>query len=86
MSEEANQSNEEELDYSSAMSELERIVQEIEDADISVDELSEKVKRASVLIRFCRSKLHNTEEEVEDVLKQIRAEKEGSEGQEEDVN
>jgi exodeoxyribonuclease VII small subunit len=58
------------------MEELERIVREIEDADISVDELSERVKRASVLIRYCRSKLHKTEEEVEEVLKQIREEKE----------
>lgn len=80
MSEETNGSNEEEqkdgtASYSASMEELERIVREIEDADISVDELSEKVKRASVLIRYCRSKLHKTEEEVEEVLKQIREEK-----------
>lgn len=62
--------------YAASMEELERIVREIEDANISVDELSEKVKRASVLIRYCRGKLHKTEEEVEDVLKQIREERE----------
>jgi exodeoxyribonuclease VII small subunit len=62
--------------YAAAVEELERIVREIEDADISVDELSEKVERASVLIRYCRSKLHKTEEEVEEVLKQIRDERE----------
>lgn len=81
MSEETNESNEagqgeDEIGYAASMEELERIVREIEDADISVDELSEKVKRASVLIRYCRSKLHKTEEEVEEVLKQIREEKE----------
>jgi len=81
MSEEANGTNEEQesggqQNYSASMEELERIVREIEDADISVDELAEKVKRASVLIRYCRSKLHKTEEEVEEVLKQIREEEE----------
>lgn len=65
--------------YSEAMEELQRIVQEIEDADISVDELSRKVERASVLIRFCRSKLHKTEKEVESVLAQMKEEKEGNE-------
>jgi exodeoxyribonuclease VII small subunit len=87
MSEETNESNEagqgeDEVGYAASMEELERIVREIEDADISVDELSEKVQRASVLIRYCRSKLHKTEEEVEEVLKQIREEKEkgGAEG------
>lgn len=69
--------------YSEAMEELERIVREIEDADISVDELSKKVKRASVLIRYCRSKLHSTESEVEEILKQIREER-GDEGTEEE--
>ncbi|MFB6257622.1 MAG: exodeoxyribonuclease VII small subunit [Flavobacteriales bacterium] len=82
MSEEAKQENEGDTTdggsgYTASMEELERIVREIEDANISVDELSDKVKRASVLIRYCRSKLHNTEEEVEEVLKQIREEKEG---------
>ncbi len=81
MSEDANGTNEEQesgeqQNYTASMEELERIVREIEDADISVDELAEKVKRASVLIRYCRSKLHKTEEEVEEVLKQIREEKE----------
>ncbi len=81
MSEEANEKNEEQesqeqANYAASIEELERIVREIEDADISVDELAEKVKRASVLIRYCRSKLHKTEEEVEEVLKQIREEKE----------
>lgn len=88
MSEDPNRTDEENEEegtasYSASMEELERIVREIEDADISVDELSEKVKRASVLIRYCRSKLHKTEGEVEEVLKQIREERKSSEGGEE---
>ncbi|RLD39818.1 MAG: exodeoxyribonuclease VII small subunit [Bacteroidetes bacterium] len=57
--------------YTQAISELEEIVNEIENEDIGVDELSEKVKRASVLIKICKDKLHKTEEEVGAVLKDI---------------
>ncbi len=56
------------LTYSKAAEELEAIVKEIEEENIAVDTLSEKVKRAAQLIRFCRSKLKGSEEEVEKVL------------------
>ena len=46
--------NNEILNYSDAYQELMEIVQEIENGDISVDVLSEKVKRASILLRFCK--------------------------------
>lgn len=62
--------------YSTAIHELEEIVNEIENADIGVDELSEKVKRASVLIKICKDKLYKTEEEVSAVLKEIESGKE----------
>lgn len=60
--------------YTQAITELEEIVSEIENEDIGVDELSEKVKRASVLIKICKDKLHKTEEEVSAVLKDIEGE------------
>lgn len=60
--------------YTQAITELEEIVNEIENEDISVDELSEKVKRASELIKICKDKLHKTEEEVSAVLKDIEGE------------
>lgn len=62
--------------YSAAIHELEAIVSEIENADIGVDELSEKVKRASELIKICKDKLYKTEEEVSAVLKEIESSKE----------
>lgn len=46
-----------ELTYSKAAAELETIVKEIENEQISVDVLSEKVKQAAQLIQFCRGKL-----------------------------
>jgi len=65
----------EKLNYSDAMSELEQLVHEMEYGDISIDELSEKVKRSAFLIKFCKSRLKSTEEDVESILKDI--EKEG---------
>jgi exodeoxyribonuclease VII small subunit len=58
--------------YTQALEELEKIVGEIENEDISVDELSEKVKRAAELIRICKTVLYKTEEEVNAVLKEMK--------------
>ena len=57
-----------ELTYSQALAELEDIISRIESEEVDIDALAEKVKRASVLIRFCREKLKSTEEDVKSVL------------------
>ena len=62
--------------YAEAFDELQQIVSEIEEGHISVDELSEKVKRAALLIKICKAKLTSTEEDVNKILKDL----EGSEG------
>ena len=59
------------LTYSLAWKELEEIINEIESEEINVDVLTEKVKRASYLIKFCKGRLRNTEEEVKKVLSEI---------------
>jgi exodeoxyribonuclease VII small subunit len=59
------------LSYTAAFDELQKIVSEIEKGEISVDELSEKVKRAAQLIKICKSKLTNTEEDVSRILKDL---------------
>lgn len=61
------------LKYTEAFEELQQIVSEIEDGQITVDELSAKVKRAAVLIRICRAKLTSTEEDVNKILKDLDA-------------
>jgi exodeoxyribonuclease VII small subunit len=61
----------EKINYTEAFEELQRIVSEIEMGEISVDELSEKVKRAAQLITICRSKLSTTEEDVNKILKEL---------------
>lgn len=60
--------------YEAAYQELMEIVQDIENGDISVDVLSEKVKRASVLLKYCKEKLHQTEVDVDQILKDLATE------------
>jgi exodeoxyribonuclease VII small subunit len=59
------------LAYTAAFEELQLIVREIEEGQISVDELSEKVKRAAFLIKVCKSKLSSTEEDVNKILREL---------------
>ena len=61
------------ISYTQAFEELQRIVQEIENGKISVDELSEKVRRATELIAVCKTKLTSTEESVNQILRDIEA-------------
>jgi len=57
--------------YTEAFEELQAIVTDIEQGEISVDELSQKVKRAAQLITLCKLKLTTTEEDVNRILKEL---------------
>jgi exodeoxyribonuclease VII small subunit len=57
--------------YTEAFEELQEIVSEIEQGEISVDELAAKVKRATQLIKICKDKLSTTEEDVSKILKEL---------------
>ena len=59
------------MKYTDAFEELQDIVQEIQDGEISVDDLTIKVKRAAELIKFCKLKLSTTEEDVNQILKEL---------------
>ncbi|HHT29783.1 MULTISPECIES: exodeoxyribonuclease VII small subunit [Petrimonas] len=60
------------LTYSQAKQELEAIVSAIESGELDVDALTEKVRRASMLIAFCKEKLTKTDEELQKILEQIQ--------------
>lgn len=64
--------------YTEAFEELQQIVSEIEEGQISVDELSEKVKRAALLINICKAKLSATEEDVNKILKDLDNDDDGN--------
>ena len=57
------------LTYTTAMTELQAIVQQIQDAEVPIDELPERVKRAGELLEFCQTKLRDTEGELEKLLR-----------------
>ena len=61
--------------YTEAFEELQEIVSDMEDGNISVDELAEKVKRATILIRICKAKLSATEGDVQKILKELEEDK-----------
>lgn len=62
----------EEINYNDAHMELQEIVSEMENAEISIDDLDTKIKRASELLKICKDKLFKTEKNVQDILEEIR--------------
>lgn len=62
------------MSYSEAIAEIEAIVERIESSEADIDTLSEDVKRVATLIKFCKSKLRETEKEVEGILKDFEEE------------
>lgn len=70
--------------YKEAFEELQQIVDEMENGSIDVDDLLEKVARASVLIKVCKEKLYATEDNVKKVLALLDAETEKKSDEEDD--
>ncbi len=62
---------ENEMTYTAAFDELQQIVSDMEDGEITVDDLAVKVKRAAELIKICKHKLTSTEEDVNAILKEL---------------
>ena len=56
-----------EFSYNAAMMELQEIVRNLQNDTIGIDDLAEKVSRASELIKLCKEKLHQTEEAIQDM-------------------
>lgn len=61
--------------YTEAFNELQEIVNEMENSEISIDLLDEKIKRASALLKVCREKLYKTEKNVLETLEAMKSEK-----------
>ncbi len=56
------------MTYSEAYKQLEAIIEEIENEQIGIDELTKKIKHASELITYCKTMITNTEKEVKRLL------------------
>ena len=63
--------NKKTITYTEAMAEVEEILEKIENEELDVDDLAEKVKRVSVLLKICKDKLLKTNEQVEQILKEM---------------
>ena len=57
--------------YNEAIEKLRLIVEEIEQGELEVDLLSEKVKEATRLIKLCKDKLYKADQEVKKVLEEL---------------
>lgn len=58
--------------YTEAFAELQQIVNEIENDETGIDLLDIKIKRAADLLKICKDKLYKTEENVLNILNDIK--------------
>ena len=58
--------------YSQAMERLEKIVRQIDNNELDIDILSEKIKEANEIIAFCKDKLTKADREVEKLLGNLK--------------
>ena len=57
-----------EIKYEAALAELQTIVSKMENDELDVDQMSVQLKRAQELIKFCKEKLTQTDEEIKKIL------------------
>ncbi len=57
-----------ELKYEQAYQELQTIVRRMENDELDIDQLTNQLRRAQQLIKFCRDKLTKTDEEIKKIL------------------
>lgn len=61
------------MTYSQAIAELEKIVQEMQSEECSIDNLSQYTAQSLELLKLCKSKLMNTDEELKKILAEIES-------------
>ena len=54
--------------YESALEELQQIVEELQMQEVNVDQLADKIKRAGVLVEYCKTRLRDVEADVDKLL------------------
>lgn len=56
------------MKYEEAMKRLEKIVQDIEENKLDIDLVSERLKEAQELVKFCKERLYQTDQEIQKLL------------------
>jgi exodeoxyribonuclease VII small subunit len=59
--------------YAEAMTELEEILEELEGDQLDVDVLAERVRRASELIKSCRTRIARAQADVDKIVSDLEA-------------
>jgi exodeoxyribonuclease VII small subunit len=59
--------------YADAMTELEEILEELEGDQLDVDVLAERVRRASELIKSCRTRIARAQADVDKIVTDLEA-------------
>ena len=54
--------------YEEAVVQLEEIVEKMENDELDIDQLSDQLKRAKELVKFCKDKLTKTDKEIKKLL------------------
>jgi exodeoxyribonuclease VII small subunit len=54
--------------YSKAMERLEEIVRQIDNNELEIDELADKLKEANEIVAYCSEKLNKVDKEIEKIL------------------
>ncbi len=67
------------ITYTEAVKQIEEILRKIENDEPDVDELTRLVRTASDLIKYCKGRLFETEQEIEKILDDIK------DGEEKDI-
>ncbi len=58
------------MKYEDAMKKLETIVSDIEEGKLDIDKISERLKEAQELIKFCKDKLYQTDLEIQKLMEE----------------
>ncbi|MDD4921947.1 MAG: exodeoxyribonuclease VII small subunit [Bacteroidales bacterium] len=63
---------EKKFSYNAAMQEVEQILASLENNNLDVDEMSQKVKRATELLQACKQKLYQVDAEIQAVFEHVK--------------
>lgn len=56
------------MKYEEAIQQLETIVSQIENNELDIDQLADRLKEAQKLIKHCKDKLYKTDEKIKALL------------------
>lgn len=56
------------INYEQSLSEIKEIIAQLEQNNLNLDEMTEKIERAALLIKNCKQKLQQTDSSIQDIL------------------